>query len=452
MEAETFLAGGYGIRLAMESRKVGKAYIGALTDVWLPSRLKGIQVGPEYGVPFLTATQVYDLQPVPRKFLSLEKTEDANSRFANNGMILVTRSGTVGRTILAYAPHEKKIISDDLLRVEPVSPQYWGWIYAYLRSAQARAMMNASQYGHVIKHLETSHLNALPIPVLRPELLEKFNQGANTLLEMRNCAHNLRQEAEYLYSEAIGEIPIAENSNIGFTVATSDIFARRRRLEASFHNPIAISIIKKFESLKLPVEPLCAVTERVWWMTRFKRVFGEEGVPYMSADELFSLNAPITKRVLIEQASNAKDYFVKAGWIVMACSGQVYGINGSVALMNKVHEQFFFTHDLVRIIPNKEKIRPGYLFTALVHPQLGRPLVIRHAYGTSIPHLEPEDIETIPIVRLSGSIESEIADKAEKASALLSEADRLENELANNAEEVLDRFIAGNTDDVAIWP
>lgn len=235
------------------------------------------------------------------------------------------------------------------------------------------------------------------------------------------------------------------------TPIASDIFGQRRRLEGGYWTPAATAIMRRFSALGLKVESLSDVVERIWWMTRFKRVFGNDGdVPYLSADELFSLNAPISKRVVIEQADNAGDYFVKAGWIVMACSGQIYGLNGSVALMTKKHEQSFFSHDLVRIIPKQEKIRPGYLFTTLGHPTLGRPLVIRYAYGTSIPHLEPADVATFPVVRLKSALEDEIADKMEEAINLRAEADELENNLATDAEIIIDRFMAGDTHDVVV--
>jgi hypothetical protein len=180
-----------------------------------------------------------------------------------------------------------------------------------------------------------------------------------------------------------------------------------------------------------------------WWLTRFKRVFGSEGMPYTSADELFSLNPVITKRVLAEQAENAEDYYVKGGWLVMACSGQTYGLNGSVALLDERHERYFFSHDLVRIVPRRDRVRPGYLYAVLGHPRLGRPLVIRHAYGTSIPHLEPADVATVPVVRLAPDVEDEIADRMEKAVALRAEADDLENALAAHAEQVVEEFLHG---------
>lgn len=447
MEAENYLAGGYGIRLAMEAQKDGWTRMGELANVWQPSRLKGIQVGPEFGTPFLAATQVFDLRPVPRKFLSLDRTDNAAERFVAPGMILVTCSGSVGRATLAHKPHESILISHDLLRVEPKRSEIRGWLYAYLRSAQTRAMMSSAKYGHVIKHLEVNHLVALPLPLLRGELLRNFDARVTALLAKRDRAHELLDKAEVLFEEAIGPVTQAENPNVGFTVPASVLFGQRRRLEGGFHTPAATAILQRFAKLGLKVEPLADITERVWWMTRFKRIFNDEGVPYMSADELFTLNPSITKRVAIEQADNADDYFVKAGWIVMACSGQVYGLNGSVALMTEKNEGAFFSHDLVRIIPRRESIRPGYLFAVLGHPKLGRPLVVRYAYGTSIPHLDPSDVATFPVVRLGENLENEIADLMEEAISLRAEADELENSLSTDAEALVDRFLAGDRRD-----
>ena len=206
MEAENYLAGGYGIRLAMEARKTGWSPMGELAKVWQPSRLKGILVSPDYGTPFLAATQVFDLRPVPRKFLSLDRTDNSSERFVTSGQILVTCSGSVGRATLAHAPHENILISHDLLRVEPQQEKLWGWLYAYLRAPQTRAMMSAAQYGHVIKHLEVSHLNALPMPVLRNDLLTEFNGRVKELLDKRDCAHALMLEAETLFDDAIGPV------------------------------------------------------------------------------------------------------------------------------------------------------------------------------------------------------------------------------------------------------
>lgn len=439
-EAENYLSSAYGVRVAMEGRREGWSRLEALAKVWQPSRLKGIQVSSSFGTPFLAATQVFDLRPTPRKWLSLERTDDADSRFVRPGLIMVTCSGSVGRATLAYRAHEGTLVSHDLLRIEPNDSDHWGWLYAYLRSSKCRAIMTAAQYGHMIKHLEVSHLEALPVPTIEDDAMAGFNKDATAILEKRNRAVDLLQEAESLVDERIGHVT-AKDKEAGFEVSTSFLSGGRRRLEASYHHPQAAAILKRFQKLGLATEPLENVTERVWWMTRFKRVFGEDGMPYMSADELFSLNPTITKRVLAEQASNFEDYMVKAGWIVMACSGQTYGLNGSVALMDRQHEACFFSHDLVRIVAKADRIRPGYLFAALGHPRFGRPLVIRHAYGTSIPHLDPGDVATIPIVRFEKGLEDQIADRMERAAALRGEADVLENDIAERADQVVEAFL-----------
>jgi len=412
-----------------------------LAHIWQPSRLKGIQVGPEFGNPFLAAMQVFDIRPSPRKWLSLDRTEDASQRFVAAGQILVTCSGSVGRATLAYAAHQDILISHDLLRVAPRKRALHGWLYAYLLSPQARAIMEAAQYGHVIKHLEVSHLDDLPIPLVDDTIARKFQSGVERVLEFRNRAFGLIREGEALLDKAVGVVTLTSNPLVGFSVKASSLFSSRRRLEASFHNPTASSIVRRFAELNLKTEPLQELTERIWWMTRFKRVFGLDGVRYMSADELFSVNPPISKRVMIEQAEDPSSYFVKAGWIMMACSGQTYGLNGSVALMTKRHESAFFSHDLIRMIPKRAKVRPGYLFAALGHPRLGRPLVIRYAYGTSIPHLEPLDLVDLPIVRLKPSLEDSIADRMEEAADLYSQAEVIEDQIAADAGEVISRFI-----------
>ncbi|MDG9783950.1 hypothetical protein [Metapseudomonas otitidis] len=439
LEAENYLAEGYRLRLAMHKRDC--PLFNTVASVWQPSRLKGIQVSREFGTPFLAATQVLDLRPVPRKFLSLDRTDSVEHRMVSSGQIVVTCSGAVGKTALAYAPHENTLISHDLLRVTPLESSNWGWIYAYLKSRQAIAMMGAAQYGHIIKHLEPEHLLALPIPSPSDHHIAAFNEEAHQILNLRNEAWRLQLESEELFRVAIGEVEGTERQFTGFEVKSTELFSGRRRLEGSYHSPAATAILDRFREAELPTIPLSEITNGVWWMTRFKRVFGEEGAPYFSADELFSSNPVATKKVMLEQAENAQDFFVKEGWIVMACSGQTYGLNGSVALMTKWHETAFLSHDLVRVIPNTSLVRPGYLYTALGHPTLGRPLVIRQAYGTSIPHLEPADIAMTPIVRLDHKIESEIADKAERAVALRAEANQLENDLSDRASKLVDVYL-----------
>lgn len=449
MEAESYLSSGFAVRTALERRAQWCRPFETYARVWQPSRLKGTIVSPAFGTPFLAATQAFDLRPVPRKWLSLDQIARPDELRVSPGTILVTRSGTVGRAIVAYAPHAGVLISDDLLRVETRNADDWGWLYAYLRCNSVREMLVAAQYGHVIKHLECAHLNTVPVPLPRADIAEHFNDGVRRVFEMRDEAHGLMAEAEERFAEVLGRPEIA-SSDGWFTTRTRGLFTGRRRLEAWYHNQAALSVERALRVKGRQVVPLSELTERIWWMSRFKRVFGEQGAPYLSAEELFALNPPITKRVLLEQAENAEDFFVRHRWLVMACSGQVYGLIGNVALIVEQHERAFLSHDLIRIIPREKRVRPGYLYCALNHPTLGRPLVTRLCYGTSIPHIEPGDLPALPIVRLSNDDEDNIADAIERAVQLRADADDLENALTEEAGGILQALTLGNTDQLQL--
>lgn len=181
----------------------------------------------------------------------------------------------------------------------------------------------------------------------------------------------------------------------------------------------------------------------VWWLPRFKRSFGslEDGIPYMSADELFTVNPSLTKKILVDPNDDHDQYFVEDGWTLMVCSGQTYGMLGSSILANQWHELFFFSHDLIRIAADQDSIRSGYLHTALSHPTMGRPALLREAYGTSIPHLEPTDVENFIIPRFDGAVEDEIAKVTEGAKIFLSEANELDQEIASDADRIIDSLL-----------
>jgi hypothetical protein len=310
-----------------------------------------------------------------------------------------------------------------------------GWVYAYLRSPQALAMMSGSQYASVIRHIEPHHLANLPVPQVSKSVAEDFGRRVAAIVACRNDAARLRDEAEAAFADAAGT-PTASDPEHGFTVNVGRVQSGRRRLEAAYHAPQVQAIIRNFKKW----QPLGEITGRIWWPSRFKRVFADNGSLYLSPDDLFTTNPYGLKRVVVEGKKDIADFAVEAGWILMARSGQTYGLNGSATLTTEDHKGFFLSEDMIRIQP-QEGARAGYLLTALTHPDLGRPLLIREAYGMSIPHLDPQDVAAFPVVRLGKATEDRIADLAEQASAEQARAEVLERELAEAAGKVISEFL-----------
>jgi hypothetical protein len=434
MEAETYLTDGYGVRLAMEA-KTGWIRFSDVAYASAPPRIKQILVSPEYGVPYLNTSQVFDVRPKPRKWLSMEKTVKGEARLVKAGTILVMASATVGRAIVATKAHENNVISHHFMRIEPRDPALTGWVYAYLRSPQARAMMTSSQYASVIRHIEPHHLGMLPIPLVSSEVAETFAAKVAGIVTLRNDAAEKTHLAEAAFSEAV-ETLLPRGKSEGFSMSMLKLNGGRRRLEAAYHAPTVQSIVSAFTKSQRLEE----LSNGVWWGNRFKRSYGDGGIPYLSADDVFTTNPHEIKNILVDHDDGHENLFVKQGWLVMACSGQIYGMNGSTMIATQWHENAVFSHDMIRIVPNG-KARPGFLLTVLTHPVLGRPLLIREAYGTSIPHLDPDDVASFPVVRLSQRQEDEIADLAESAAEQQAQAEVMERELAEEAGEVISEFL-----------
>lgn len=449
MEAENYLADGYGIRLAFKSKTSGWKELRHLVSVRQPGRLKGILVSRDYGTPFLAATQVFDLRPQPRKWLSVDRIESPDELFVKSGLILVTRSGSVGRSTLACKVHEGLVISDDLLRLEAKQELMQGWAYAYLRSSHARAMMVAARYGHIIKHLEVSHLDELPFPVVRDALAKEFGSKLRSILRKRDRAYELFAEAEELFTQSAGLPKTVDIGESGFSIDASMTTSGRRRLDGFFHNP-AVRAIKKhfarFETIELKKAGL-----DIWLPSRFKRVPAKEGVEFVDSSDLFEVSPDITKRIADGDFGDRAKGRVTRGWLLLARSGQIYGINGSVILANEAHEGRIISDHIIRIAPNEQrKVRIGYIYVVLAHPQFGRPLLKSLAYGSSIPEIEPQDVERVAIPRLAAKLELHLSELAEKGAKLLAEADLDESAMSTEADKLVQRFLAGDTKDFVL--
>lgn len=111
--------------------------------------------------------------------------------------------------------------------------------------------------------------------------------------------------------------------------------------------------------------------------------------------------------------NNWEKYILHSGTIIMACSGQKYGILGGAIMLTENQEGLFGSHDLMRIKVDESKVCAGYLLTFLNDPLLGSPYVVRNAYGISTPTLT--DLRSVKVPRLAVDVESVIADLMDRS-------------------------------------
>lgn len=442
LEADTYLSSGYAIRQAIERHPYGWVPLVDLASVWMPGRLKGILVDREAGTPFLGATQTFDLRPVPRKWLALSHTPDAASRFVKTGQIFVTCSGAVGRATVAYGVHERTLISHDLLRVDARDRRNEGWLYAFLLSSAAQSMAVGVHYGHIIKHLESEHLRALPVPNVRRETAEQFRVQFHQVIDLRTKGWDLTREAEGLFEGALGPLAVHDWGERGFALRASDGVSRgRRRLEAAVHNPGVRLIWDHLRNQGRRLTPLREAGYAVWLPTRFRRIESPTGVRLLSSSDLTQVNPPTEKRIVDGSFGDPHRGRVEPGWLLMARSGQAHGIIGSVVLATSGLRGCIISDHVLRLRPSRAgSLEAGYALTALSHPRLGMPLVKALTYGSSIPALDAEDIARFPIVRMPPDVETKIANLAEAAAEARAEADAIERAMGVQADRLVNEF------------
>lgn len=437
-EAATYLTDGFGLRQRIESVPGASVPVAELADAWLPPRLKSYVVPSGRGLPFMQSGQAFEARPRVSYWISAAMIRDADSRMLQKEWLLLSSSGDVGRVAAVRDELLGKVMSHHLFRIMPKSGDNYGWLYAYFRTPTFRSIAKSAQYGHIINHIEVPHL--LAMPVVMPDAVTRTAIGAKTTraLALRRHAQNLQDQANDLYARAVNpnNLPVAEA--VWQQVKAAELMSGRRRFEGQFHRSDYRAVDSLVHaSATHGVDTVGEVTKSVELGNRFKRFFGPNGTPYRSAGELFDVNPPVTKRIYSALLDDPGKYMLVPGQIIMARSGQTYGLLGRTMILTEQHRGVFGSDDLIRIDPDSDRIRTGYLQTALAHETFGRPLAIRHASGTSIPHLDPVDVRTMPVPRFDRETEDAIADLCQQSTRLLAQADAWETEATDEAEQVI---------------
>ena len=81
--------------------------------------------------------------------------------------------------------------------------------------------------------------------MVRDDIAADFHKRTQEILDLRNRAHRLTLEAEERFEQALGPLKVKDWGETGFDVRASTLFAGRRRLEATPHNP-GVAAIRRY--------------------------------------------------------------------------------------------------------------------------------------------------------------------------------------------------------------
>jgi type I restriction enzyme S subunit len=93
---------------------------------------------------------------------------------------------------------------------------------------------------------------------------------------------------------------------------------------------------------------------------------------------------------------------------------------------------------VLRVVPDPEKIPPGYLY-AYLSSKFGVPLVVGGTYGAIIQHIEPEHVADLPVPRFGAAFEWQIHELVERAAVLRVLAARSLCEVASRFDQIISK-------------
>jgi len=174
--------------------------------VILPSRFARFYVQEGQGTVFFGGKQLYELDPANKKYLSLVKHSNRikGDLLLKQNMILITRSGTIGKIALTPSHWEKWVANEHVIRVEPASKDIAGYLYVFLATDYGRELIARFTYGSVVDEIDDHHVCEIPVPLLKDVAMQdEINRLALEANTKRTEAYNLEQEAIRITNEEV---------------------------------------------------------------------------------------------------------------------------------------------------------------------------------------------------------------------------------------------------------
>ncbi|MGI5922316.1 MAG: methylation-associated defense system restriction endonuclease subunit S MAD5 [Lentisphaeria bacterium] len=166
---------------------------------------------------------------------------------------------------------------------------------------------------------------------------------------------------------------------------------------------------------KYRTEPLGKLTTDIYHAGRESRIWVESldyGVPFMGSTDVLASDLSYLPLISKKQIASNPKFTIGEGWTLITRSGTV----GRMAYARSDMDGVACSEHVMRVVPNEEVIKTGYLY-AYLSSRFGVPLVVSGTYGAIIQHIEPHHIADLPVPRL-GVVEDQAHDLIQCAADL----------------------------------
>ena len=209
------------------------------------------------------------------------------------------------------------------------------------------------------------------------------------------------------------------------------------RLDAHFHAPACQQAAEELRTCYGSNRRLNEIA-RVFTPGIFKRIHVEDpsyGYPYYSGSELFEI-VPQPRGFLSKRSFNIEEYVVRENWLLIQDAGQIGGLIGQITRVRPKADCSVVSNHLMRVVSHDPR-DAAYVYLVL-HSQHGYLAVLRHAFGTSIPQLDPAKVgEGVQIPWPEEDLRRQLGAPLLESWRLIDEADQMENRAVATIERLI---------------
>ena len=410
------------------------------SDIFYGNRAKRVYVSKkDHGIPFLSSSDILQADLDNVKLASKKYTPCIEQMMLKKGWILISRSGTIGNCAFANAKHAQKLASEHVIRLVPNNILRGGLVYAYLASKYGYSLLTQGTFGAVIQHIEPNFVASLPIPnfpdAIQNDVDNLIQESAKLREEAGDCLH----EAETIMNNFI---PL-KFEKTGFKTKSVSYSNIKDSLQLRIDPPALINngvevmdrLLSSMESKKIG-----DLNVKVYRPGIFKRVYVENGFPYIKGGEVFFTN-PFRRCVYVSRTKTpfVDEMKLKEGQILIMCAGTVSV--GKVKLITKEYEDknCIGSQDIIRLESEDDLFTKEYLFMYLQLPFV-YDYIISMKYGSVIERIEPFHIESIPIITPSNEMSKKITSIIKRYMDLSYKAFNAEEKAIKMVEEEIEKW------------
>ncbi len=432
---------------------IDKSPLGSLTlrdatkTVFLGGRFTRVYVtDPAKGYPYLTASDMIKSDPFSASYLSKVHTKNLGKLALKKDWILLSCSGSIGRTVYTNELFEGQVGTHDLIRIVPNSDKLpGGYVYAFLSSTYGFALLTQGTYGGVIQHIEPHHIAHLPIPILPDAEQQAIHTAIETAARLRVEANKLLGEAEHSFLDNLGldadtykRLTAASERDTAaeFVVSSTSMSAltiRSRNYAERLSEIVAALTVGKHDQL------VNVLQREPYYTGRFKRLASSSSsaVELYSQSDLFALK-PQGQMISPRTVPTSGKVLTEKGSILVAGVGTLgeNEIFGRAKFVWGYLEGKLVAQHIIRFEPNEEVIDPGYLF-AVINSKLWFRIFRSSVCGTNLLGFIVPMLNQMPIPRFDKMIEDAIGENVKTAYEKMTEANQFETTAIARVEELV---------------